>query len=117
MSENSWRRGERISSGVSGEGLVTDISKEGGPISSSNLSPKIRSKSVRNEEKRGTGMLRVAEKTMQTLRTLILFMFELFVILIRNSDSARTRVQFGSGSFRTSVFSAAIFLDLSLSSA
>lgn len=95
---------------------MTDISKEGGPISSSNLSPKIRWKSVRNEEKTGTGMLRVAEKTMQTLRTLILFIFELFVMPIRNSDKARTRVQFGSGSFRTSIFNAAIFLDLSVSS-
>lgn len=116
MSENSWRRGERISSGVSGEGWVTDISKEGGPISSSNLSPKMRSKSVRNEEKTGTGMLRVAEKTMQTLRTLILFKLELSVMLIRNSDRARTRVQFGSGSFRTSFFIVAIFLDFSLTS-
>lgn len=110
MSENIWRGGERISSGV--RGSVTDISNAGVEASSNSLL-KMASKSVRKVEKTGAWMLRVGEKTMQTFRTLILLTLELLTMLMRNSESARIRVQFASGSFRTRILKAAIFLDFS----
>lgn len=91
ISENIWRRGERISSGV--RGSVTDISKAGGEASSYSTA-KMELKSVRNVENTGAGMLRVGEKTMQTLRTLILLTLELLTMPMRNSERARIRVQF-----------------------
>jgi len=63
ISENIWCLGERISSGV--RGSVTEIcTVDVAPPS--NSAPKISSKSVRNMEKTGAGMLRVGEKTMPT---------------------------------------------------
>lgn len=110
MSENIWRRGDRISSGVRGSVMETS----GGVMSgSSGSSPKMASKSVRNMAKTGAGMLRVGEKTMPTLRTLILLMSELFTMLIRKAESARMRPQLAFGSLCTKRLYAAIFFAFS----
>lgn len=100
MSENIWRRGERISSGVSGS--VTETSG-GGVGFASGSSPKMASKSVKNMEKTGAGMLSVGEKTIPTLRTLILLTSELLTMPIRKAESARIKNQFALGSLCTSV--------------
>lgn len=114
ISENSWRRGDRISSGV--RGSVTESSKGGAvepPCSSANME----SKSVRNMAKTGAGMFKVGAKTMPTFRMLILFTSEFLIIIIRKADSARMRTQFSLGSFCTKILYAATFLDLSSKSA
>lgn len=80
-----------MSSGV--RGRVTEISKAGTGADSYST-PKMESKSVMNVENTGAWMLRVGEKTMQTLRTLILLTLELLTMPMRNSERARIRVQF-----------------------
>ena len=80
---------------------------------SSGSSPKMASKSVRNMAKTGAGMLRVGEKTMPTLRTLILLMSELLMMLIRKAERARMRAQFGFGSLCTRRLYAASFFHFS----
>ena len=59
--------------------------------------PKMESKSVRKAAKIGAGMLRVGEKTMPTLRTLILLTSELLMTPMRKAERARMSVQFGRG--------------------
>ena len=83
----------------------------------SGSAPKMASKSVRNAEITGAGMLRVGEKTIPTLRTLILLTIELFTMLIKNADNARTKLQFANGNLWTSTLYALIFAGLSSSSA
>ncbi len=95
ISENIWRLGDRISSGVRGSLFV--ISRDGKEESSS-ISPKTASNSVRNMEKTGAGILSVGEKTMPTLRMLILLTSELSIIEMRNADRARRSVKLGFGS-------------------
>lgn len=58
-------------------------------------------------------MLSVGENTIPTFRMLILLISELLMIPMRNSDSARMRVQFALGSFCTRILNAAIFFDFS----
>ena len=99
MSENIWRRGERMSSGV--RGSVTETSGGAFALESSGSSPKTASNSVRNMAKTGAGMLRVGEKTMPTLRTLILLTSELLMIPIKKAERARRRAQLGLGSLCT----------------
>ena len=98
MSENICRRGERISSGV--RGSVTDTSG-GVAVSSSGSSVNIASNSVKNIANTGAGMFRVGEKTIPTLRTLILLTSELLIMPIKKADRARSSAQFGFGSLCT----------------
>lgn len=95
ISENIWRLGDRISSGVRGSFGVTSSD---GMKESSSVSPKTASNSVKNIEKTGAGMLSVGEKTMPTLRILILLTSELSMIVMRNADRARRSVKLGFGS-------------------
>ena len=113
MSENSWRLGERISSGVNGDGAVTSMLA--GFVLSGSFA-KIASKSVRNAEMTGAGILRVGEKTIPTLRTLILLILDLLTMLMRNADRARTKVQLAKGNLCTSTLYASILDGLSSSS-
>lgn len=99
MSENICRLGERMSSGVRGS---LDVTSRDGMAVPSGVSLKMESNSVRNMEKTGAGMLRVGEKTMQTLRILILLTSELLTILMRKAERARRRVKLGFGSLCTS---------------
>ena len=98
MSENICRLGDRISSGVRGSLAVT--SKDG-TVVASRLSRKTASNSARNMESTGVGMLRVGEKTMPTLRIVILLISELLMILMRKAERARRSVKFGLGSLWT----------------
>ena len=95
MSENIWRLGDRISSGVKGSLAVTS---NDGTVVASRFSWKTASNSVRNMESTGVGMLSVGEKTMPTLRTVILLISELLMILMRKAERARRSVKFGLGS-------------------
>ena len=113
MSENNWRRGERISSGVRGSVTETSIGVAGLWLGSE---PKMASKSVRKVENTGAGMFNVGAKTIPTLRTLILLTLELLTIPIRNSERARIKVQLGRGSLCTSMLNAMIFFSLLSSS-
>lgn len=56
------------------------------------------SKSVRNMEKTGAGMLSVGAKTMPTFLIVILFTSELLTMIIKNCTSARSKARFGRGS-------------------
>ncbi len=87
-----------MSSGVKGS-LPTN-STGGMPVSSGG-SPKIASNSLRNIESTGVGMLSVGEKTMPTLRILILLISELFIMLMRKEERARISVTFAFGSLFT----------------
>ena len=98
MSENICRRGERMSSGVSGS---FDVTSRDGMEAFSGASTKMASKSVRNIEKTGAGILSVGEKTMPTLRMLILLTSELLMTVIKKLDSARRSVKLGLGSLFT----------------
>ena len=98
MSENICRRGERISSGV--KGSLPFNSTDGMPVSSGG-SPKIASNSLRNIDSTGVGMLSVGEKTMPTLRILILLISELSMMLMRKEERARMSVKFAFGSLFT----------------
>lgn len=95
MSENIWRLGDRMSSGVRGSFVVTS---RDGIEESSDVSPKTASNSVKNIAKTGAGILSVGEKTMPTLRMLILLTSELSIIVMRNADRARRSVKLGIGS-------------------
>lgn len=77
------------------------------------VSPNIRSKSDKNRENTGAGMLRVGAKTMPTFRTVILLTSELLTTLIRNSERALRSAIFGFGKRWTKVWNAAIFFCLS----
>lgn len=98
MSENICRRGERMSSGVKGS---LPINSSGGMPVSSGGSPKIASNSLRNIESTGVGMLSVGEKTMPTLRILILLISELLIMLMRKEERARMSAKFAFGSLFT----------------
>ena len=87
-----------MSSGVKGS---LPIDSTGGMLVSSGGSPKIASNSLRNIESTGVGMLSVGEKTMPTLRILILLVSELFIMLMRKEERARMSVKFAFGSLFT----------------
>ena len=87
-----------MSSGVKGS---PPVNSTGGMPVSSGGSPKIASNSLRNIESTGVGMLSVGEKTMPTLRILILLISELFIMLMRKEESARMSVKFAFGSLFT----------------
>lgn len=98
MSENICRLGDRISSGVKGSLAVTS---RDGIFVASRFSRKTASNSVRNMESTGVGMFRVGEKTMPTLRIVILFISELLMMLMRKAERARRSVKLGLGSLWT----------------
>lgn len=98
MSENICRLGDRMSSGVRGSLAIT--SREG-TVAGSRFSLKTASNSVRNMESTGVGMLRVGEKTMPTLRIVILLISELLIMLMRKAERARRSVKLGLGSLWT----------------
>ena len=98
MSENICRLGDRMSSGVKGSLAVTS---RDGIVVASTVSLKTASNSVRNMESTGVGMLRVGEKTMPTLRMVILLISELLIMLIRKAERARRSVKLGLGSLWT----------------
>lgn len=98
MSENICRLGDRISSGVKGSLVVTS---RDGIVVASRFSRKTASNSVRNMESTGVGMLRVGEKTMPTLRIVILLISELLIMLMRKAERARRSVKLGLGSLWT----------------
>lgn len=95
MSENICRLGDRMSSGVRGSLAV--ISRDG-IVLASRFSLKTASNSVRNMESTGVGMLRVGEKTIPTLRMVILLISELLIMLMRKAERARRSVKLGFGS-------------------
>ncbi len=99
MSENICRLGDRMSSGVRDSIAVT--SKDG-IVVASRFSRNTVSNSVRNIESTGVGMLRVGEKTMPTLRMVILLISELLMMLMRKAERARRSVKLGLGSLWTS---------------
>ena len=113
MSENICRLGDRISSGVRGSLAVTS---RDGIVVASGFSWKTASNSARNMESTGVGMLRVGEKTMPTLRTVILLISELLMMLMRKAERARRSVKLGLGSLWTRTLYAAIFFDFSVRS-
>lgn len=98
MSENICRLGDRMSSGVKGSLAVTS---RDGIVVASTVSLKTASNSVRNMESTGVGMLRVGEKTMPTLRMVILLISELLIMLMRKAERARRSVKLGLGSLWT----------------
>ena len=98
MSENICRRGERMSSGVRDSLAVTS---RDGIVVGSRFSRKTASNSVRNIERTGVGILRVGEKTMPTLRMVILLTSALLIMLMRKAERARRSVKFGLGSLWT----------------
>lgn len=98
MSENICRLGDRISSRVRGSLAVTS---RDGIVEASNFSRKTASNSVRNMESTGVGTLRVGEKTMPTLRIVILLISELLIMLMRKAERARRSVKLGLGSLWT----------------
>lgn len=98
ISENICLLGERMSSGVRGS---FDVTSSDGMAGSLDLSPKIASNSVRNMEKTGAGMLSVGEKTIPTLRMVILLTSALLMMLMRNEERARKRVKLAFGSLYT----------------
>ena len=98
MSENICRLDDRISSAV--KGSLAEISRDG-TIEFSRFSRKTASNSVRNMESTGVGMLRVGEKTMPTLRIVILLISELLIMLMRKAERARSSVKLGFGSLWT----------------
>lgn len=61
-------------------------------------------------------MLRVGEKTMPTLRIVILLISELLIMLMRKADRARRSVKLGLGSLWTRTLKAAIFFGFSVRS-
>lgn len=82
----------------------------------SGASPKMLSKSVRNNEKTGAGIFKVGAKTMPTFLTVILLTSELLTITIKNCESARNKAKFGFGSLCTRAFKAVILFCRSSSS-
>lgn len=112
ISENIWWRGERTSSGDKLWSTLSSTAAGRRP----DESPKMLSKSVRNMENTGAGMLRVGAKTMPTFLTVILFTSELFTIPIKKSDRARSRARFGLGNRCTRELKAATFFCRSSSS-
>lgn len=113
ISENIWRLGDRISSGVkewSGASSTVFTLSSGVPS-------KISSKSVRNIEKTGAGIFRVGAKTIPTFLTVILLTSELLTMTIKNWTNARSKARFGFGSLWTKELKAAIFFCFSLKSA
>ena len=113
MSENICRLGDRISSGVRGS---LAVNSRDGIFVASELSRKTASNSDRNMESTGVGMLRVGEKTMPTLRIVILLISELLIMLMRKADRARRSVKLGLGSLWTRVLKATIFFGFSVRS-
>ena len=98
MSENFCRLGDRMSSSARGSLAVT--SKDG-IVVVSRFSRKTASNSVRNMESTGVGILRVGEKTMPTLRMVILLISELLMMFMRKAERARRSVKLGLGSLWT----------------
>lgn len=89
-----------MSSGVRDSLTVTSVDAAG---ACSGPSPKIALNSVKNIENTGAGIFRVGEKTIPTLRTLILLISELLTMPMRNAESARIKVQLAFGSRCTSM--------------